>query len=140
MISLEEYTEEEKIFTGNMIKGGKIHDKLCDYLESIGYKEPIINDLSVAVWKAVDIIVALKEELRLATRFEFESDVVVEKRSEDKWAVISLGNCWSIRECQFIWEPRPSERDNDFYSHTRFTKELAMEIAREIQKQRKIEL
>lgn len=60
-ISLEEYTEEEKRFTGNMIKGGKIHDKLCDYLDSIGYKEPIINDLSVAVWKAVEIIVALKE-------------------------------------------------------------------------------
>lgn len=112
-ISLEEYTEEEKRLTGNMIKGGKIHDKLCDYLDSIGYKEPIINDISVAVWKAVDIIVALKEELkREREAVDFYAKGFAEKELEpkpekaylydqdypigsEKWLMRSMSDYWT---------------------------------------------
>lgn len=115
-ISLEEYTEEEKRLTGNMIKGGKIHDKLCDYLDSIGYKEPIINDLSVAVWKAVDIIVALKEELKrersCVDKLVKDTPHYDECNSED---YDDEENCDCGRETDLVW-------------------------AKHIQKQRKIEL
>ena len=117
MITLEEYTEEEKKTNGNMIKGGKIHDKICEQIESSGYKEPIINDISVGVWKAVDIITALKEELK---REREVLNMFCDLRPKGKARKI-----YGEFGCQnFVWE---------------FDQET-IDLARETQKQRKIEL
>ena len=50
----EEYTEEEKKANGNMMKGGKLHDKICDYIqESYKLSDSQINDVSMGVWMAI---------------------------------------------------------------------------------------
>lgn len=60
--TLEEYTDEEKRENGNMMKFGKLHDKICDYLEKeYILKDSQVNDISMGVWLAIESLSPYKE-------------------------------------------------------------------------------
>lgn len=63
--TLEEYTDEEKRENGNMMRFGKLHDKVCDYLEA-NYKlnETQINDISMGIWLALEPFSELQSKLK----------------------------------------------------------------------------
>ena len=70
--STEEYSIEEIKQNGNQLKGGKLHDKICNYVQSsYGLSENEINNTSVAVWIAIHSkekqILELKELVKEAS-------------------------------------------------------------------------
>lgn len=66
--------------------------------------------------------------LALATCFQIDEDVSVERRGEGLWAVCVLGTCLTaaLERC---YEPRSSGRSPEFIAATRFDRDRAFEIA-----------
>lgn len=59
-------------------------------------------------------------------------DVQVSRRSEGKWAVVSMGQVWCDGEWaheKWVYEALPSNRTEEFIASTRFPLEEAIEIA-----------
>lgn len=60
--------------------------------------------------------------------------ITVDWRGGDRWAVL-LGagwhpqRVWSIVEDDWVYEPRPSERDDEFLAATRFGQDEALALA-----------
>ena len=68
-----------------------------------------------------------------ATRFEF-CPLKVEKRSENKWAILYNGCCYDSTLGEFVIEPMPSGRTNEFLDATRFKLKDAIELAEAFEK------
>lgn len=82
------------------------------------------------------------EKLAYATKFtlqrrgnyagEPQETIMVEWRGDDRWVVSdSLGNVYNT-DCQWEYEPSPSNRDKDFIARTRFSQDRAFEIGRSL--------
>lgn len=56
------------------------------------------------------------------------------KPTNDTWAVRKGGMCLT-NEDEWIWEPQPSSRDEEFYERTRWIMGVALKKARRIAKQ-----
>lgn len=69
--------------------------------------------------------------LAMATRFQVDAELRIEKRGEDSWAVCSdTGACLNTL-CEMEYEPSPSNRDDEFIARARYTLAGAFEqIAR----------
>lgn len=76
-----------------------------------------------------------EEMLKLATRFQYDTDISIEKRSENQWCVC-VGSGWVLsKEADVMFEPMPSNRTDDFIAATRFTLAQAFEIAERFRKE-----
>ncbi len=69
-----------------------------------------------------------EELLALATCFQLDEDVTVERRGEGVWAVCVFGTCVTAT-LQRRHEPRSSGRSPEFIAETRFERDRAFEIA-----------
>lgn len=69
------------------------------------------------------------EMLKLATRFQISEDITVEKRGENKWAIVVFGQTVLDNNMERHYEPLPSNRSEEFIQSTRFTLTDAFNIA-----------
>jgi hypothetical protein len=69
------------------------------------------------------------------------SELTVERRNIDQWAVIHFGFCYSREHGDFEHEPLPSSRTEEFVARTRFSfdeaKQIALRLAPEYPDRRK---
>ncbi len=74
------------------------------------------------------MVYTTEQKLSMATRFQLNEDVAIEKRGEDKWCVNIFG---SVLDCDLnrYYEPMPSNRTDEFINMTRFSLEEAFDIA-----------
>ncbi len=57
--------------------------------------------------------------------------ILLSYRGKGNWAVLDgMKNCWSKKEKGFVYEPMPSNRDDDFLKDCRFSFEEGLEIIR----------
>ncbi len=88
-------------------------------------------------------IEALRDLLGLATEFTVSVlpdghvdqptfAVTVNYTGRGLWAIRNLSRCWNGDERDWVWEPSPSNRDDDFFAACRFTRDDALRIADEI--------
>lgn len=55
----------------------------------------------------------------------------VERRAEDRWAVLYRSSCWNRRTKKWDYEPMPSSRTDAYKRTHRFDLDTALTIARE---------
>lgn len=104
--TLEEYTDEEKRENGNMMKFGKLHDKVCDYLEA-NYKlnETQINDISMGIWLALEPFSELQSKLKaqqeLIEKLERENKIMKDALTiyaDDNWKSMRILERFQMRD------------------------------------------
>lgn len=65
----------------------------------------------------------------IVSRYRFaDTDVIIDWRSDDRWAICSGGFCYS-REGDFEIEPMPSNRTDEFLARCRYTLAEALALA-----------
>jgi hypothetical protein len=99
--TLEEYTDEEKRENGNMMKFGKLHDKICNYLEKeYMLKDSEVNDISMGVWLAIESLSPYKEFVeQQQSKLKAQQELIEEARETieilirdaSSYSVISIG-------------------------------------------------
>lgn len=84
--TLEEYTDEEKRENGNMMKFGKLHDKICAYLEKeYILKDSQVNDISMGVWLAIESLSPYKEFVeQQQSKLKAQQEVIDRLEKENK--------------------------------------------------------
>ena len=69
------------------------------------------------------------EMLKLATRFQLEEDVSIEKRGASSWCVKVIDTSVLDRNLNRLHESMPSNRTQEFIDSTRFTLDEAFQLA-----------
>jgi hypothetical protein len=93
-----------------------------------GVNEPVIHQQATSYTVAVVPL----EDLEGRRRGLSTWDVEVEWTGvPGKWAVRHLGRVYDING-EEVWEPSPSNREDDFLERTRFDLETALKIARRV--------
>ncbi|NDV52739.1 hypothetical protein [Salipiger sp. PrR003] len=59
--------------------------------------------------------------LAMATRFQVDAELRIEKRGEDSWAVCSDSGACLNTDYELEYEPSPSNRDEEFIARARYT-------------------
>jgi len=71
--------------------------------------------------------------LSMARRFEMPNGIIVDYRSPEEWAIVDTGACWSEENQEWIPEPIPSNRSEDFLNKTRYPLDEAIRIAQTLE-------
>lgn len=68
----------------------------------------------------------------------YKDELNIKLRSKEngkrRWAIYYHGNCWDNEIKQFIYEPGPSNRDDEFLMNTRYSLRYALQIVEELSK------
>lgn len=73
----------------------------------------------------------LEDMLIMASSFKISARITVEERGGGKWCIYDTGDVLND-EGEWEYEPRPSSRDEAFLARTRFDRETAIRLAKEI--------
>ena len=65
--------------------------------------------------------------------FSVEHRATAENLDADRWAILLGRECYT-RNGEWIWEPQPSSRTEEFYQATRYTLVEALRIAETLEK------
>ncbi len=70
-----------------------------------------------------------EEMLKYATCFSINEIIKIEKRNDDKWAIVVFETSVIDKNLKRHYEPLPSQRTKEFNSLTRFSLKEAFDIA-----------
>jgi hypothetical protein len=96
-----------------------------------------INEL----WSHVMILGFGKEIFNRSHPDKFNWHFEITNRGNNLWSIDMLGHqmCYDKKDEDFIWQPLPSERTDEFLQRTRFPLDIAIEITEKLALEYEIE-
>jgi hypothetical protein len=70
----------------------------------------------------------IKRRYELATEFRLNDDLLISWRGHDRWAITDRFGNVMLRTGEWVYEPMPSSRTEEFIAATRFPLDEAFEI------------